>query len=149
MVLCNSYEYWVKSRSIPSYIVNNNIIYNMLILYYVLQTFSRFIHILQAIHVNTDCTKVTLKPDNNIISISQSDKSYIQKKNEVLWTLKRKMGSAAITKKSLKALLKMEGHFVAESILRYLSKRMTSSPQNVTFHLALEKAEIVTQTGKT
>ena len=35
----------------------------------------------------------------------------------------------------------MEDQFVAESSLRYLSKRMTSLTQNATFHLAPEKAE--------
>ena len=35
----------------------------------------------------------------------------------------------------------MEDQFVAESSLRYLSKRTTSLTQNAPFHLAPEKAE--------
>ena len=74
-------------------------------------------------------------------SISQSDKSDVQKKIEVLWAWKRKNGSAATYKDLVKAFLKMEDRFVAESILKYLSKRMTSLPQATMFHLAPEKAK--------
>ena len=76
-----------------------------------------------------------------VFSISHSDKSDIQKKNEMLWTWKRKMGCAATSKELVKALLKMEDQFVAESILRYLSKRTTPLLLNATSHLAPEKAE--------
>ena len=75
-------------------------------------------------------------------SISQSDKSDVEKKNELLWTWKRKNGSGASYKELVKSFLKMEDRFVAESILKYLSKRMTSLPQTVMFHLAPEKAKI-------
>ena len=75
-------------------------------------------------------------------SISQSDKSDVEKKNELLWAWKRKNGSAATYKELVKSFLKMEDRFVAESILKYLSKRMTSLPQTVTFHLAPEKAKV-------
>ena len=74
-------------------------------------------------------------------SISQSDKSDVQKKNELLWAWKRKNGSGASYKELAKTFLKMEDRFVAESILKYLSKRMTSLPQKGTFHLAPEKAK--------
>ena len=50
------------------------------------------------------------------------------------------MGSAATSNELIK-LLKMEDQFVAESIFKYLSKRTTSLPQNMKFHLAPEKAE--------
>ena len=73
-------------------------------------------------------------------SISQSDKSDVQKKNEVLWAWKRTNGSTATYKELVKAFLKLEDLFVAESILKYLSKRMISLPQTTTFHLAPEKA---------
>lgn len=43
----------------------------MLILYYVLY-FSHLIHILQALHGNTECTKVILKPDKTIITEQNS-----------------------------------------------------------------------------
>ena len=76
-----------------------------------------------------------------LFSISHSDKSDIQKKNEMLWIWKRKMGCAATSKELVKALLKMEDQFVAESILKYLSKRTTPLPLNSTSHLAPEKAE--------
>ena len=75
-------------------------------------------------------------------SISQSDKSDVEKKNELLWAWKRKNGSAATYKELVKSFLKMEDRFVAESILKYLSKRMTSLAQTVTFHLAPEKAKV-------
>ena len=75
-------------------------------------------------------------------SISQSNKSDVEKKNELLWTWKRKNGSAASYKELVKSFLKMEDRLVAESILKYLSKRMTSLPQTVMFHLAPEKAKI-------
>ena len=75
-------------------------------------------------------------------SISQSDKSDVEKKNELLWAWKRKNGSAATYKELVKSFLKMEDRFVAESILKYLSKRMTSLTQTVTFHLAPEKAKV-------
>ena len=75
-------------------------------------------------------------------SISQSDKSDVEKKNELLWAWKRKNGSAATYKELVKSFLKMEDRFVAESILKYLSERMTSLPQTVTFHLAPEKAKV-------
>ena len=75
-------------------------------------------------------------------SISQSDKSDVEKKNELLWAWKRKNGSAATYKELVKSFLKMEDRFVAESILKYLSKRITSLPQTVTFHLAPEKAKV-------
>ena len=58
-------------------------------------------------------------------SISRSDKSDVQKKIEVLWAWKRKNGSAATSKELVKAFLKMEDRFVAESILKYLSKKFT------------------------
>ena len=74
-------------------------------------------------------------------SISQSDKSDVQKKIEILWAWKRKNGSAATSKELVKTFLKMEDRFVAESILKYLSKRTTSLPQTTIFHLALEKAK--------
>ena len=51
------------------------------------------------------------------------------------------MGSAATSKELIKALLKMEDQFVAESIFKCLSKTTTSLPQNMKFHLAPEKAE--------
>ena len=75
-------------------------------------------------------------------SISQSDESDVEKKNELLWAWKRKNGSAATYKELVKSFLKMEDRFVAESILKYLSKRMTSLTQTVTFHLAPEKAKV-------
>ena len=74
-------------------------------------------------------------------SISQSDKNDVQKRNEMLWAWKRKNGSTATSKELVKAFLKMEDRFVAESILKYLSKRTTSLSQTMTFHLAPEKAE--------
>ena len=75
-------------------------------------------------------------------SISQSDKSDVEKKIKLLWTWKRKNGSAATYKELVKAFLKIEDRFVAESILKYLSKRLTSLPQATMFHLAPEKAKI-------
>ena len=61
-------------------------------------------------------------------SISLINKDDVQKKNEVLWTWKRKNGSAATYKELVKAFLKMEDRFVAESILRYVSKKLRFSP---------------------
>ena len=58
--------------------------------------------------------------------ISQSDKSDVEKKNDLLWTWKRKNGSGATSKELVKAFLKMEDRFIAESILRYLSKKFKS-----------------------
>ena len=75
-------------------------------------------------------------------SISQSDKIDVEKKNELLWAWKRKNGSAATYKELVKSFLKMEDRFVAESILKYLSKRMTSLTQTVTFHITPEKAKV-------
>ena len=75
-------------------------------------------------------------------SISQSNKNDVKKKIEVLWAWKRKNGSAATFKELVKAFLKMEDRFVAESILKYLSKRTTSLPDVTRFHLAPEKASL-------
>ena len=85
-----------------------------------------------------DCLNLSTE---RVCCISQSDKSDAQKKIEVLWAWKRKNGSAATSKELVKAFLKMEDRFVAESILKYLSKRTTSLPQATTFHLAPEKAK--------
>ena len=74
-------------------------------------------------------------------SISQSDKSDVQKKIELLWAWKRKNGSGATYKDLVKSFLKIEDRFVAESILKYISKRMTSLPQTATSHLTPERAE--------
>ena len=73
------------------------------------------------------------------MSILQCDKSDIQKKIEILYAWKRMNDSTATYKELVKAFLKMKDQFVAEFILKYLSKRM---PQTATFHLAPEKAEI-------
>ena len=81
-------------------------------------------------------------------SISQSDKSDVQKKNELLWARKRKNGSAATYKDLVKSFLKMEDRFVAESILKYLSKRMTSLPQKIHLISLQRKQKIVIKTGK-
>ena len=95
-------------------------------------------------HMNDDyttaghCLKLSTE---KVRSISQSDKSGVQKKIELLWTWKRKNGSAATSKELVKAFLKMEDRFVAESILKYLSKRMMLLPQATMFHLAPEKAK--------
>ena len=96
-------------------------------------------------HMNDDyitagrCLNLSTK---SLHSISQSDKSDVDKNNELLWAWKRKNGSAATYKELVKSFLKMEDRFVAESILKYLSKRMTSLTQTVTFHLAPEKAKV-------
>ena len=74
-------------------------------------------------------------------SISQSDKNDVQKKIKMLWAWKRKNGSAATSKELVKSFLKIEDRFVADSILKRLSKRMTSLPQTTTFHLDPEKAK--------
>ena len=60
-------------------------------------------------HMNDDYIVVGYCLDlstQKMLSISQSDKSDIQKKNGLLWTWKRKMGSAATSKDLVKALLK-------------------------------------------
>ena len=66
-----------------------------------------FIEVLQ--YMNDDYIAVGYCLDlstQKMLSISQSDKSDIQKKNELLWTWKKKMGSAATSKELVKALLK-------------------------------------------
>ena len=73
-------------------------------------------------------------------SISRSDKSDVQKKIEVLWAWKRKNGSAATSKELVKAFLKMEDRFVAESILKYLSKKFTPGPTPSGCNLNPQKA---------
>ena len=95
-------------------------------------------------HMNDDytvaghCLNLSTK---RVCSISKSDKSDVQKKIELLWAWKRKNGSVATYKELVKAFLKIEDRFVAESIFKYLSKRMTTLPQTITYHLSLEKAE--------
>ena len=95
-------------------------------------------------HMNDDYTAaghcLNLSTER-VHSISRSDKSDEQKKIELLWAWKRKNGSAATYKELVKAFLKMEDRYVAEFILKNLTKRMTSLPQTVTVHLAPEKAD--------
>ena len=95
-------------------------------------------------HVNDDYTTaghcLNLSTER-VCSISQSDKSDVEKKIEVLWAWKRKNGSAATYKQLVKCFLEMEDRFVAESVLKYLLKRTTSLPQIVMFHLAPDKAK--------
>ena len=74
-------------------------------------------------------------------NISQSEKGDVEKKMKILWTWKRKRGSAATFKELIKAFLTMEDHLVAESILKYLSKRRLLLPQTETFHLAPGRSE--------
>ena len=74
-------------------------------------------------------------------SISQSDKNDVQKKIKMLWTWKRKNGSAATSKELVKSFLKIEDRFVADSTLKCLSKRTTSLPQTTRFHLDPEKVK--------
>ena len=80
--------------------------------------------------------------NERVHSISQSDKSDVEKKIEVLWTWKRKNGSSATYKELLKAFLKMEDRFVAESILKYLSKKFTSDPSPNGYNLNPQKAKM-------
>ena len=91
---------------------------------------------------------VSILSTERVHSISQSDKSDVQNKTELLWAWKRKNGSAATYKDLVKSFLKMEDRFVAESILKYLSKRMTSLPQTITSHLTPEKAKNCYQNWK-
>ena len=95
-------------------------------------------------HMNDDYTTVghclNLSTEK-VHSISQSDKSDVQKKIEMLWAWKRKNGNAATRKELIKAFLKMENCLIAEFILKYLSKRRSSLPQTTMFHLAPEKAK--------
>ena len=74
-------------------------------------------------------------------SISQIDKNDLQKKNEVLWTWKRKNGSAATYIELVKAFLKIEDRFVAESIMRYVSRKFRSSPSPRICNLNPQKAK--------
>ena len=83
-----------------------------------------------------DCLNLSIE---TMCSILQCDESDVQKKIEILYAWKRMNGSTATSKELVKAFLKMKDQFVAESILKYLLKRM---PQTATFHLAPEKAEI-------
>ena len=83
------------------------------------------------------CLELSTK---RVYSITRSERSDVQKKIEILWTWKRKNGRAATYKKLLKAFLKMDDRFVAESIIKYLSKK-TTLPQATLCHFALEKAE--------
>ena len=75
-------------------------------------------------------------------SITQDKQDDVERKVAILWEWKAKNGSAATTMELLNAFLKMEDNVVAESILRYLSKKATLEPQTrKLIHLAPEKAK--------
>ena len=55
-------------------------------------------------------------------SISQSHTNNVQRKIAVLWTWKRENGCSATAKQLINAFLKMSDRYVAESILKYISR---------------------------
>ena len=83
------------------------------------------------------CLELSTK---RVFSISRSDKSDVQKKIEFLWIWKRMNGRAATYEKLANAFLKMEDRFVAESIMKYLSKKRIL-PQATICQFDPEKAE--------
>ena len=96
-------------------------------------------------HMNDDCiiTGHCLNLSNDrACGLSRSDKSDVQKKIELLWAWKRKNGSAATFKELVKCFLKVEDRYVAESILKYLSKKSTSYPSPGACNLNPQKAKI-------
>ena len=70
------------------------------------------------------------------------DKQYdVESKIAMLWEWKAKNGSAATSVELLNAFLKMEETVIAESILRYLSKKTATESQTRELHFAPEKAK--------
>ena len=67
--------------------------------------------------------------DQTLDNISQSKQSDVEKRNAVLWAWKRKNRSAATTMELVKTFLVMEDQYVIEPILKYVSKKSTSSPK--------------------
>ena len=74
-------------------------------------------------------------------SISQTKKDDIEGKNAILWAWKRKNGSAATSIELVKVFLKLEDRFVAELILKYLSKETTSEEHQMPCNLVPQKAK--------
>ena len=74
-------------------------------------------------------------------NISQEKKTDIARKNAVLWAWKRKNGSAATAIELVKVFLKLKDRFVAELILKYLSKETTSEEHQMPCILVPEKAK--------
>ena len=74
-------------------------------------------------------------------SIIQDKQHDVERKIAMLWEWKTKNGSAATSVELLNAFLKMEDRVIAESILRYLSKKTATEPQTRELHLVPEKAK--------
>ena len=76
-----------------------------------------------------------------LTNISTKKNGDVEKKNAVLWSWKRKNGSAATFGELVKVFLKMEDKFVAESILKYLSIKFTSAKHQMPCKFAPQKAK--------
>ena len=74
-------------------------------------------------------------------NISKKKNGDVEKKNAVLWSWKRKNGSAATFAVLVKVFLKMEDKFVAKSILEYLSNKFTSAKHRMPYKFAPQKAK--------
>ena len=74
-------------------------------------------------------------------SITQDKQHDVKSMVDMLYEWKAINGSAATTVELVNAFLKMKESVVAESILRYLSKKIASEPQTRELHLAPEKAK--------
>ena len=74
-------------------------------------------------------------------SITQDKQDDVERKIAMLWEWKAINGSAATSLELVKIFLKMEESFVAESILRYLSKKGVPKSITRTLHIAPEKAK--------
>ena len=75
-------------------------------------------------------------------TISQTENDDVKRKITILWDWKSINGSTATAINLIKAFLEMSDLYVAEAILKYLSKRATSSPQVNMCCLAPEKAKV-------
>ena len=76
-----------------------------------------------------------------IESISQEKKNNIERHITIMWTWKRRNSSSASFIELVKAFLKTKKWLVAESILKYLSKKTTLVPHQVACKLAPEMAK--------
>ena len=76
-----------------------------------------------------------------IESISQEKKNNTERNITIRWTWKRRNSSSASFIELVKAFLKMKKWLVAESILKYLSKKTTLVPHQVACKLAPEMAK--------
>ena len=67
-------------------------------------------------------------------SISQSHTNNVERNVAMLWTWKRANGCSATAKELIKVFLKMSDRYVAESILKYISKRKSTGLESLEIH---------------